>query len=59
MWVGMSRGRFVGGRNVKAPVDPVVGEDNADLKGQSHKMFQALFKCGLIGLGHERNRRWF
>jgi hypothetical protein len=26
------------------------------LKGQSHEMFKALFKCGLIGLGQERNR---
>ncbi len=26
------------------------------LKGQSHEMFKALFKYGLIGLGQERNR---
>jgi hypothetical protein len=26
------------------------------LKGQSHEMFKALLKCGLIGLGQERNR---
>jgi hypothetical protein len=29
---------------------------NVILKGQSHKMFKALFKYGLIGLGQERNR---
>ncbi len=27
-----------------------------DLKGQSHEMFKALFKYGLIDLGQERNR---
>jgi hypothetical protein len=31
-------------------------DDVCSFKGQSHEMFKALFKYGLLGLGQERNR---
>jgi hypothetical protein len=37
VWVGMSRGRIVGGRNIKAPYKPIWEKKNAD--------FNADFRC--------------